>query len=121
MKNIILESYISLLKNYDPDYVFYSENIDPEIIKRLRVLNPCGYYNLDEQPRKENISGVDSLYFLSQIDTNSKIILPHSLWKTQSPLLDFYKLNFGIESDTFVSDNEISKKTSTNRYRQRNI
>lgn len=109
-ENTISENYISLLKNYDPDYVFYSENIDPEIIRRLRVFNPCGYYNLDEHPRKENISGVDSIYLLSKFDTNLKVILPHGLWETKSPLLDFYKLNFGIESDTFVSENEISKK-----------
>ena len=107
--NVISEKYILLLKNYDPDYVFYSENTDPEIIKRLRIFNPCGYFNLDEKPRKEDISGVDSFYFLSKFDTNSKIILPHGLWETKSPLLNFYKLNFGIESDTFVSENEISK------------
>ena len=109
-ENSISENYISLLKNYDPDYVYYSEGIDPEIVKQLQVFNPCGYYNLDEKPRKEDISGVDSFYFLSKFDTSSKIILPHGLWETKSPLLDFYKLNFGIESDTFVSENEISKK-----------
>ncbi|WP_439185799.1 hypothetical protein [Carboxylicivirga taeanensis] len=108
-EQVISENYISLIKFYDPDYVFYSENIDPEIIKRLGFFNPCGYYNLDEQPRKENILGVDSFYFLSKFDTNSKIILPHGLWETKSPLLNFYKLNFGIESDTFVSENELSK------------
>lgn len=108
--NVISEKYISLLKNYDPDYVFYSENTDPEIIKRLRIFNPCGYFNLDEKPRKEDVCGVDSFYFLSKFDTTSKILLPHGLWETKSPLLDFYKLNFGIESDTYVSEDEISKK-----------
>lgn len=108
-ENVISEKYIELLKNYDPDYVFYSDGVSPEIIKKLRVFNPCGYFNLDEQPRREDISGVNSFYFLSKFDTNSKIILPQSLWQTKSPLLDFYKLNFGIESNTFVSESEIGK------------
>lgn len=108
-ENVISEKYIAILKNYDPDYVFYSNNVNPEIIKKLRFFNPCGYFNLDEQPRKEDISGVDSFYFLSKFDTNSKIILPQGLWQTKSPLLDFYKLNLGIESDAYVSEYEIGK------------
>lgn len=108
-ENVISEKYIAVLKNYDPDYVFYSDSVNPEIIKKLRIFNPCGYFNLDEKPRKENISGIDSFYFLSKFDTNSKIILPQDLWQTKSPLLDFYKLNLGIESDAFVSEYEIGK------------
>jgi hypothetical protein len=107
--NIISERYLALLKHYDPDYIFYSNNVDPEIIKRLRIFNPCVYCNLDEQPRKEDITGVDAFYFLSQFEPTAKIILPTDLWKTESPLLDFYKLNFGLHSNGIVSDYEIGK------------
>jgi hypothetical protein len=108
-ENVISEKYIAIIKNYDPDYVYYSEGVDLEVIKKLRIFNPCEYLNLDKQRRTEDISGVDSFYFLSRFDTNSKIILPQGLWKIESPLLDFYKLNFGIESDAFVSEYEIGK------------
>jgi hypothetical protein len=64
---------------------------------------------LDEGPIKEIISGVDTFYFLSQFDSTSRIILPSALWKTESPLLDFYKINFGLESNGIVSDYEIGK------------
>jgi hypothetical protein len=107
--NIILENWKAILQYYDPDFVFYSKEIDVEIIKRLRYFNPCGYYNLDEQPKREDITGVDAFYFLSQFDSSSKIILPSALWKTESPLLDFYKINFGLEKNGFVSDYEIGK------------
>jgi hypothetical protein len=108
-ENVISEKYIAILKNYDPDYIFYTNEIDPEIIKRLRIFNPCGYFNLDEKPRQEDISGVDVFYLISQFDTNSKIILPQELWKTKSPLLDFYNLNFGLETDAFLIEHEIGK------------
>lgn len=49
--NLITERWKSVLQYYDPDFVFYSKEIDPEAIKRLRFFNPCGYYNLDDQPR----------------------------------------------------------------------
>ena len=58
--NTISERYRSLIKHYDADYVFFSSGIDPDIIKRLRIFNPIGYYNLDEQPRKEDVKGVDA-------------------------------------------------------------
>ena len=107
--NQISDRYVALLKYYDPDYVFYSKEIDPEIIKRLKIFNPCGYYNLDEQPRTEDISGVDAFYFRSQFDQKSKIILPSDLWRTKSVLLDYFKINFGIESNGIMSDYEIGK------------
>jgi len=108
-ENVISEKYIALLKYYDPDYIFYTKGIDPEIIKRLRIFNPCGYYNLDDDRRREDITGVDAFYLLSQFDTNSKIILSKGLWETKSILLDFYKLCFGIEADSWGSEIEIGK------------
>lgn len=108
-ENKITDRYIALLKHYDPDYVFYSNEVDPEIIKQLRIFNPCGYYNLDEQPQKEDIRGVDSFYFLSQLDTSYKVILPEDISKTKSVLLDYFKLNFGLESSGILSDYKIGK------------
>jgi hypothetical protein len=108
-KSNISKKYSSLLSYYDPDYVFYSKEVDPETIKQLRVFNPHGYYSLDEMPRKQDISGVDALNFLSQLDSKTKVILPSDLWKTESILLDYYKLNFGLESNGIMSDHAITK------------
>jgi len=111
-KNLISEKYITLLKNYDPDYVFYSEGINLEIIKKLGVFNPCEYLKLDEEYRNNNIDGVNSLYFLSKFDKSTNIILTQGLSNTYSPLLSFYKLNYGIENDSLAYEYEIGKYCS---------
>ena len=107
--NVISEKYIALLRNYDPDYVYYSEKVDPEIIKELRVFNSCNYCKLDNDPRRSDIKGVDAFYFLNNYDTKSQVITTNDLWKSNSPLLDYYKLNYGIESATYVHEYEIGK------------
>lgn len=109
-ENTIFEQYHELLKHYDPDYIFYSEGVDPDVIRRLRLFNPQGYYKLEEQRLAWDIIGVNVFYLLSQLDPKSKIVLSSDLWKTGSPLLDFYKLNFGLGSSGTVSDYEIGKK-----------
>lgn len=107
--NVISENWKAVLQYYDPDFVFYSEEIDPEIIKQLRFFNPCGYYNLDEQPRREDISGVDSFYLLSEFHTKSRIILTAETWKSESPLIPFYQINFGLETSLIHNEVELSK------------
>ena len=53
-ENTISKKYISLIENYDPDYIFYSNGINPEIIKELRLFNPAGF-NMDEVPEARKI------------------------------------------------------------------
>lgn len=107
--NIITDHWKEILKYYDPDFVFYSKEIDPEKIKKLRIFNPCGYYNLDDQPRREDISGVSGFYFLSEFHAKSRIILTAETWKTESPLLSYYKTNFGFETNLILHEVELSK------------
>lgn len=108
--NIITDLWKEILNFYDPDFVFYSKEINPEIIKRLRIFNPCGYYNLDDQPRREDISGVNTFYFLSEFHTKSKIILTAETYKTESLLLPYYKTNFGFETSLIHHEVELRKE-----------
>jgi hypothetical protein len=107
--NIITDRWKEILKYYDPDYIFHSKEIDPEVIKQLRIFNPCGYFNLDDQPRREDISGLNGFYFLSQFHAKSRIILTAETWKTESPLLQYYKTNFGFETSLIHQEVELSK------------
>lgn len=105
--NVIGEEYKIVLKFYDPDYIFYSSKVDPEILKRLRIFNPVGYFNIEEAANR--ITGVNSLYLISFKNENKKVLLSRNLWEIKSPLLDFYKLNFGLNSGSTVGDYEIVK------------
>jgi hypothetical protein len=108
-KGKISESYLQLLFHYDPDFVFYSESVDLKSLQKISDFNPKGYYNLDSVPKEGTIYGVDSMHFLSHFDRTEKIIMSSGLWKTKSPLLDYLKLNFGLQSNGTVSDYNIAK------------
>lgn len=105
----ITDRWKEILKYYDPDFIFYSKEIDPKVIKQLRYFNPIGYYNLDDQPMREDITGVSGFYFLSQFQVKSKIILTAETWKTESPLLPYYKTNFGFETSLIHHEYELTK------------
>lgn len=107
--NTITDEYKALANFYDPDYVFYTNNIDIDLIKQLQYFTPSAYVNIQDQPLKEDVIGVDALYFLSQFDKSSKFIVPGNIGKIQSPLIEFYKLNFGLQRNATVSDYELSK------------
>lgn len=105
----IVEDYLKVIKNYDPDYIFYSNKVNPEVIERLCFFNPTGYVNLDEIPKKEDILGVNALYFVSQFENTSSILTPENTWKTNSVLLDYYLTNFGLGSNGYVGEDKITK------------
>jgi hypothetical protein len=107
--NKISDRYIEVIKNYDPDFIFYSKEIDKEMLKQLRFFNPIGYFNMDDEPPSEKIDSVDKLYLLSQFDRRNKIIVTQDLWKIKSNLFNYFKLNFGLEQASFLSDFQITK------------
>ncbi len=106
---VIVEGYLDVIKHYDPDYIFYSNDVDPEVIQKLCFFNPVGYYNLDKEPRDEDILGVDALYFVSQFDHHYSILMPEGLYRTESPLLEFYQTNFGLTSNISIGEDKIAK------------
>ncbi|RXM52939.1 MULTISPECIES: hypothetical protein [unclassified Chryseobacterium] len=105
----IVEGYLDVIKYYDPDYIFYSNDVDPEVIQKLCFFNPVGYYNLDKEPRDEDILGVDALYFVSHFDHHYSILMPEGLYRTGSPLLEFYQTNFGLTSNVSIGEDKIAK------------
>lgn len=109
-EGVIEDSWINIISHYDPDYIFYSKKIDPEIIFRLKCFNPIEYIELGEDFRKSNSAGVNAFNFLSQFPAKSNIILTSDTWKTKSPLLSYYKLNFGLEENLIHHQIEFSRE-----------
>lgn len=107
-EGIIGEDYLEIIKHYDPDFIFYSKGIDPETIRGLRMFNPKGYHIIDD-PTGEQIRGVNALYLLPLFDAKSKVLMPSGLHGLDSPLLPFYRLNFGLTENGYVGDYAISK------------
>jgi hypothetical protein len=109
VNNVISERYLAILKHYDADYIYYSKDVNPDMIKELRLFNPIGYLDLAEIGR---IPGLDSFQLISLIDNTSKIAVLPDDWGTNNPLYVFYKLNFGLESSSLFAENEIEKNFS---------
>ncbi|MGE8553186.1 MAG: hypothetical protein ACN6OB_04505 [Chryseobacterium jejuense] len=107
---VIAEGYLDVIKHHDPDYIFYSDNVDPEMIRKLRFFNPTGYYNLNEQEGRNYNVGVDALYLVSQFELGFCILMPGDVWNVESSLKEFYQMNFGFWTGQIQSDYEITKK-----------
>ncbi|WP_158993998.1 hypothetical protein [Mucilaginibacter sp. L196] len=105
-----MPGYEQIIAYYDPDIVFYSSSIDIEVVKQLRLFNPIGYFELGKKPSSRDITGVDVFYLLSFFDSNAKVMLAQGFHNTKNTLLNFYRINFGLNNTAVVSDYEISKK-----------
>jgi len=103
----VSDEYKAMLGYYDPDFIFYSADINLEYLKSLADFNPKEYYILDET--QTEISGIDGLYFLSQHSHFHNIILPMQLYMVDSPLMTYYELNFGIGTNISNMDTDLTK------------
>ena len=109
----ISSSYISLCKYYDPDIVYYSNTIDLDYIKKLKIFNPSHYIPLSDEPWVNHVKGVSSIHLLSQFGNDNVVLVPINLYQIENPLKDFYKLNYGLELADNLYDNEITKSYKT--------
>jgi len=112
LDNKIPDRYIELLRYYDPDYVYYSGNIDIDIVKGLRIFNPAEYIHIDPKRSFGEILGFNALHLISRNENDLKILLPNKLWGHESPLLDFYLINFGLDRLVTWGDSDITKGIS---------
>jgi len=106
---IVAEQYKAILKYYDPDYIFHTSGIDSQYLKTLADYNPKEYFVLDQTQNQNEIKGIDGLYFISQFSRFNKVILPHQLYVTDSILLSYYELNFGIGTNISNMDVDLAK------------
>jgi len=109
LRDGISEAYIDLIKHYDPDIIFYSSNVDLEMLKELRLFNPSKYVNLDDKPREENVSGVDTFFFLTEFENKAKVILPEKFLPSEDVLPTFYEMNYGLSDTPLHHQYEMSK------------
>jgi len=82
---------------YDPDYCFISPGVDREFIKGVceqNDLNPVEILELDER-----LSDVRSIHYANLMPLIPKMKLPnvYNLLGIETPLHDYYKLNFFVD------------------------
>ena len=101
----ISDRYCSILQHFDPDYIYYGEGVDPDIIKNLGFFNPAAIYKLRGQINE--IKGLGILHLLQLVDRDKPILVPKALDKVDSSLLDYFQINFGLESTMHVGDEKL--------------
>lgn len=101
-KNGISDAWRQLAGEYDPDYVGFTGNLTGENILNLCLqlgYNPIEVINIDENSTR--IEGVESQNLLPAIENIFDNIrtVPQctGLWKTTSPLKDYFKLNYLLD------------------------
>ncbi|MFC4381993.1 hypothetical protein [Chryseobacterium bernardetii] len=117
----IVQNYLDMIKHYDPDYIFYSNSVDPDVVRKLGYFNPTGYFNLEKEPRELDTLGVDALYLVSQFEHGYSILLSEGIDKTESPLLDFFHTNFGLHSNASIGEEKITKRLNQIRITKDNF
>lgn len=105
----VSEQYKTLLQYYDPDFIFYTSDIDLQYLKDLAPYNPKEYCLLNEPNAYNEITGIDGLYFLSQFSQFHNVILPIQLYSVNSPLSSYYEINFGIGTNISNVDVALTK------------
>ena len=104
--DMVSDAWQSVLKFYDPDYVYYSEKVDPDVIKGLRIFNPIKYLCLDDA--SNSIGGLNSFHFLSNFNDSDNLILTHNTWEKDDSLLEYYETNFGLVSGLYDIEDKLS-------------
>lgn len=98
----ISPAWKQLVKEYDPDYVGHTGNLAPKSIITLCEqlgFNPIEVINVDDPTFR--IKGVHSQYLLPAMDSifDHKSFIPQctALWSVQSPLKEYFKLNYLLD------------------------
>jgi hypothetical protein len=100
--NVISDIWKKVLKYYDPDYIFHTSELEIEKIKEFCLeldYNPLDILNIDEP--SNTAGGTDIRYLLPLIKEEIKLFEARNIWRIESLLKEFYKLNFLIETNTF--------------------
>lgn len=101
----IKKEYVELASQYDPDIVFYSDDVDIQQVKELKIFNPHTYQKLGES----HIEGVNAFYLTALSGQQGAVLMPRDLYNLTTPLFEFYQINYGLTSSGVVSDYGITR------------
>lgn len=107
---IISEGYKEILKYYDPDIVFYDQNVDPQMIKDLGFFNPEQYCLLDYSKINQELTGVNVYHLLSKFPNNRKVMHLSEDWPEPVKSASFYELNFGLNQNIYYEEVHLSSQ-----------
>lgn len=103
---VIAEGYIEIIKHIDPDIIYHSSSVDVQIIKDLGLFNPWKYVNVEAIPQGISIAGVSRSHLLTFFDRSRPLIVPANLSSSDSILLDYFELNFGVRRQAYAGDGQ---------------
>ena len=114
-ENSISKEWIDLIKDYDPDFIYYSNKIHVEFLKGLNLFNPKEYIAFDNKDSRIYFPGLNihNLLHVNVYDrfTTQKTTLLEYRGKWDMPLLakKFYQLNLGL-TPLYVGEDKWTSK-----------
>ncbi|TCC92409.1 hypothetical protein EZ428_11865 [Pedobacter frigiditerrae] len=108
--NSISDEWKNFMGRFDPDYIYYGENISLDfvlgIIDELKF-NPIELLSLKEE--RNNFKGVNSKYLLPILRDPHTFFKASSIWDWDSPLKEYYQFNYLLDESHFFEDNLLGK------------
>ena len=96
------EAYMELIKSFDPDYIYYTQGVEIEEIRKLGYFNPKEYVELDDRG-SYHFGGVDYHYLLNEknrhylaYDRTLPILHVQGAYNIDIKAKGFYETNFAL-------------------------
>ena len=101
--DVIDERYLNLIKDLDPDYVFYTKGIDIDKIKGLNLFNPVTYTIIGEHNNNVNLGGMSVLNLINEdaldyifYNQQISVLQVRGLYNIPLKAVNFYQINYGL-------------------------
>ncbi len=103
-ENALEPSWEELLKYQDPDYVYYSKDVDRQAV--IDLCEQFGHNPLDVIEISEDLQDIHGIHFANLMPMLPAMELPrtYNLWGIETLLADFYALNFLVEDTLPVNE-----------------
>jgi len=102
--NIIPESWLELIKHYDPDYIYYSAAVSIGYLKSLNLFQPKEYKEYKDEDNRYHFPGVNIHNLLHEHIEESlqnerlSVLQYNGKWSMEMVAKEFYQLNLGFKS-----------------------
>ena len=100
--NNISDSWKNIIKHHDPDYIFHTPNFTLDFVKKICIdleFNPLEICDISDLSNR--IYGVSSGQLFDTFKHFKRLIEVNDGWKSDSPLKEYFELNYMISASSF--------------------
>jgi len=125
-ENFISKEWLELITHFDPDYIYYSKQVNLSYLESLGLFYPKEYVEFDDDNRPFHFPGLNIHCLIHEhvhntFYANKSVLLEYKdNWDMPMPAKDFYQLNLGFKQ-LFAGENRWTNKVDTIRINRQNV